>query len=190
MKASKGNSVNDRNLVQAALLVIDVQQGLFKKSTPIYHAEELLQNLNLLIDLAHECNAPVFFIQHSDSKTLVKGSPDWQLHARLQPHTKDSIIHKQHGNAFEDTPLVTELQKRNVSCLVITGLVTHGCVRATCLGALQLGYKVILVEDGHSSYSGDAARLIEEWNQKLSEKNVEIKPASEITFGVLNSPGV
>ena len=36
----------------AALLVIDVQQGLFEKPIPIYQAEKLLANLNRLIDSA------------------------------------------------------------------------------------------------------------------------------------------
>lgn len=165
-----------------ALLVIDVQQGLFGKSTPIYKAEELLQNITLLIDRAHRNNIPVFYIQHSDLRTLVKGSSDWQLHPRLQPLATDCIIHKQHGNAFEETALEEVLQSRNVTSLVITGLVTHGCVRATCLGALQLGYRVILAEDGHSSFSKEAAKLIEEWNQKLSAMEAELKPASEIDF--------
>ena len=74
------------------------------------------------------------------------------------------------------------MRSRNITILVVTGLVTHGCVRATCLGARQLGYKVVLVEDGHSNYSKQAARIIDEWNQKLSAENIELRPASEIGF--------
>jgi len=170
------------NQNNTALLVIDVQQGLFRKSTPIYMADELLENINLLVDRAHGAGVPVFYIQHSDTRTLVKGSHDWQLHPELQPQRMDSIVHKQHGNAFEDTNLDTLLKSKNVTHLVIAGLVTHGCVKATCLGARQSGYNVILVKDGHSSYSNDAARLIEEWNQKLGAQNCELKAASEIAF--------
>ena len=94
----------------------------------------------------------------------------------------DDIIHKQHGNAFEDTNLDELLKSKNITHLVVTGLVTHGCVKATCLGARDLGYEVLLVKDGHSSYSKDAARLIEEWNQKLSGQGCELIGASEIKF--------
>ena len=165
-----------------ALLVIDVQQGLFRKSTPIYKAEQLLKNINLLIDQAHQDEVPVFYVQHSDERSLVEGSQDWQLHPRLHPLDIDFIIHKQHGNAFEDTNLGDALQLKNITSLVVTGLVTHGCVRATCNGALELGYRVILVKDGHSNFSKQAARLIDEWNQKLSVQKVELKLASEISF--------
>lgn len=165
-----------------ALLVIDVQQGLFQKSTPIYRAEELLQNIATLIERAHNAGVPVIYIQHSDTKILVMGSPNWQLHPRLQPLAIDYIIHKLHGNAFEDTNLQEVLQSQNISGLVVTGLVTHGCVRATCLGARQLGYPVVLVKDAHSSYSKQAAALIEEWHQKLLAMQVELKATAEVTF--------
>ena len=75
------------------------------------------------------------------------------------------MIHKLHGNAFERTNLKDILEFKGIKGVVITGLVTQGCVRATCIGANSLGYRVILVEDGHSNYSKDADKIIEEWNQ-------------------------
>ena len=166
-----------------ALLVIDVQQELFKKSTPIFKAEELLRKIQAMVEKAHRAGAPVVYVQHSAAKQLVKGSPGWQLHPDLRPLNKDTIVHKEHGNAFEATPLHEILKAQGVKDVVICGLVTHGCVRATCLGGLELGYRVILAKDAHSSYSKDAACLIEEWNEKLSALMVELKLASEIEFG-------
>ena len=61
----------------------------------------------------------------------------------------DIIIHKTHGNAFEGTDLGEELDSRGIRNIIITGLVTNGCIRATCIGGYELGYRVILVEDGH-----------------------------------------
>ncbi|MFZ2095150.1 MAG: isochorismatase family protein [Anaerolineales bacterium] len=107
-----------------ALFVIDVQQGLFKKSTPIYKAGDLLKNINTIIEHAHRNGVPVFYIQHSDMKTLRKGSQDWQLHPELNPLKTDYRIHKQHDNAFEETKLGDILQSKNITNLVITGLVT------------------------------------------------------------------
>lgn len=165
-----------------ALLVIDIQNGLFEKSTPIYRADQLLENIHHLIDRAHQAGMPVIFIQHSSPKTLEKGSAVWQLHPQIQPLAKDMVIHKQHGNAFEETNLREELEKRNVSAVVITGLVTHGCVKATCLGAIEEGYKVVLVSDGHSSYNKDAAQLIDKWNRAIHEKGAEVLEARKVKF--------
>ncbi len=166
-----------------ALLVIDVQQGLFKKSTPIYNSRSLLENINLLVERAHAAAVPVVYVQHSAAKQLVKGSPDWQFHPDLQPLRLDFIVHKEHGNAFEATHLHEILQSKGVKTVVICGLVTHGCVRATSLGALELGYRVLLAGDAHSSYSKDAPRLVEEWNQKLADLGAEVKSSGEIEFG-------
>jgi len=100
--SKRSKKVNQSNI---ALLVIDVQQGFFGKSTPIYKAEELLQNITSLVDRAHRGGVPVFYVQHSDLRTLVKGSPAWQLHRRLQPLATEGIVHNLHGNADQKTGL-------------------------------------------------------------------------------------
>lgn len=168
---------------ESALLVIDVQRGLFNKSTPIYQAEQLLANIHTLVRRAHEASAPVVYVQHSSEKYLVLGSNDWKLHMRLSPLPDDLRVEKQKGNAFEVMPLMGEMEARQVGRVVVCGLVTQGCVRATALGALQLGYRVVLAGDTHSSYSKDAAKLIEQWNGKLAAAGAEVRPAAEIEFG-------
>lgn len=165
-----------------ALLVIDVQQELFSKSTPIYQADALLNNLDTLIERAHSAGAAVVYVQHSSERFLVKGSPGWQLHARLQPAAGELIIHKVHGSAFEETPLGDELARLGVTRLVICGLVTHGCVKATTLDAVRLGFQTTLVSDAHSSYSKDAPRLIEEWNQKIAQAGASLAATQAVRF--------
>jgi len=167
-----------------ALLVIDVQQGLFQQSRPVHQAEQLLSNLETLIEAARRTGAPLVFIQHSNQKQLVRDTPAWQLHPRLVPGPGEPTIHKQHGNAFQETNLQAELQARGVSRVLITGLVTQGCVRATCLGALKLGYQVTLVSDAHSTYSKGAPDVIEKWNHALSEKGAVLKETRQIDFNL------
>lgn len=165
-----------------ALLVIDVQKGLFEKAKPIYQAELLLTNITTLIHKARQAGVPVIFIQHANHKDLQKGSAAWQLHPAINPLAEELIIHKLHGNAFEGTTLRAALDQSNVRNVIITGLVTHGCVKATCLGALAAGYKVMLVSDGHSSYNPDAAQLIEKWNQLIREQGAEVMEAQKVKF--------
>ena len=93
---------------------------------------------------------------------LPRGLDDWRLHAALHPTEADLIVHKTHSNAFEEAALQQELAGRGMGRVVVAGLVTHGCVKATCLGARALSYDVVLAADGHSSYSKDAAGLIED----------------------------
>lgn len=182
MEKSKSKKLTVAGTEINALLVIDVQKGLFNKTIPIFKADVLLRNITILVEKAHENHVPVIYIQHSNDTILAYGSDGWQLHSGIKPTNKDFLIYKKHGNAFEETSLGGLLQSKSVNSLVITGLVTHGCVKATTIGALALGYKVTLVKDGHSNYSKDAPDLIEKWNQKLSENGVVVKSAVEIKF--------
>ncbi len=65
---------------------------------------------------------------------------------------------------------------------MVTGLVTHGCVKATCQGALKRGYLVTLVSDGHSNYHKKPEDVIGEWNLKLASEGAEVCTASEVEF--------
>ncbi len=169
--------------MHTALIVIDVQKSLFERGTPVYRAEELLTNLCALAERARAAGSPVYYVQHCNDSFLLKDSDGWQLHPRLQLVSGDIIVHKRHGNAFEKTDLHVQLQAQGVDTLVIGGLVTQGCVQASCQGALSLGYRVILVGDGHSTFHRQAARLVDEWNQRLSGNGVEVCPEGEIDFG-------
>ncbi len=168
---------------RAALLIIDVQKGLFEHETPIYEAETLLANIQLLIDHAHAAGAPVFYIQHSTDTVLLEGTNEWNLHPAMKPVASDYSIHKHHGNAFEDTSLKADLDALHVSRVVVVGLLTKNCVQATCYGAHDLGYDVTLVQDGHSNYSEHAREIIEEENEMLRREGiVHLQRAAEVNF--------
>lgn len=167
---------------QTALIVIDVQQGLFEKSTPIFQAEKVLANINTLMDRARKNDVPVIFIQHSNDTTLHIHTPPWQLHPAIRPVRGETIIHKKHGNAFMDTDLDEKLKQKQINTLVVTGLVTHGCVKATTLGGLEKGYRVILVSDAHSNYSKDNPRIIQKHNALLNKKGAALIETNNLDF--------
>ena len=171
------------NLTNPALLIIDVQRGLFEKELPIYDEDRLLANINLLADKAHAAKVPVFWVQHCSEKTLVEGTDGWKLHKAFIPSKADNFIRKHHGNAFQDTPLKAELDALHVRTVVVAGLVTHGCVQHTCNGAHELGYDVILVKDAHSNFNVKARDVINEWNTSLSkDKVVRLQSTVEVDF--------
>ena len=94
-----------------ALLVVDVQQALFERPTPIYRADELLNTLSNLIEHVDQRWRP-----WSTSATATNCcNPDRRGGScirRLQPADDDLVIYKTHGNAFQDTSLDAELNAR------------------------------------------------------------------------------
>ena len=170
-----------------ALLIIDVQRDLFEKSTPVYRGDLVLKNINALVDRAHAAGVPVFYVQHSTKTTLLEGSSGWQLHPALKPQKTDHFIRKHHGNAFEDTRLKGDLGVLHVSRVIVVGLVTDGCVQATCKGAHALDYDVTLVEDAHSTNSANGEQVIDKWNTKLSQGIVHLQATADVDFGAADS---
>ena len=171
------------NSSETALLVIDVQRALFTRSNPVYLAYKLIETINALISRAHLYGVQTVYIQHNNASILKKGTSGWQLHPDLSPPiSQDLSIQKAHGNAFVETLLQDYLEVRGIKNLLITGLVTEGCVRATSLGGLDIGYEVILVKGGHSNYNEDAEQVIEKHESELEEAGVVIISSEGIDF--------
>lgn len=170
------------NADQTALLVIDVQRALFTRPNPVYKAYQLLETINRLVDRSRLYGARVIFIQHANQSLLLEGTEGWQIHPDLSPEDTDILIQKKQGNAFLDTPLQRELKSLGIQNLLITGLVTQGCIRATSLGGLEKGYRIFLIEGGHSNYNKDAAQVINERETELIEAGVHLVSPESIDF--------
>jgi len=168
------------NAKNTAILVIDVQKGLFKQKKPVYNEKRLLINILQIINFARGNGIHLIFVQHANKGILKKGSLGWELHPHIEPLHNEDVVQKNNASAFNDTNLHILLDKKGIKQLILLGMTTHGCVKATCLDAIKIGYDVMLVEDAHSSFSKNASELINEWNRKLSEKGIILKSCSEI----------
>jgi nicotinamidase-related amidase len=73
--------------------------------------------------------------------------------AKLAPPAR--VIDKTRYSAFALTTLSTHLQARGADALVVTGSETDVCVLATVLGAVDRGFRVVLVTDGVCSGSDE-----------------------------------
>ncbi|EXJ93800.1 hypothetical protein A1O1_02193 [Capronia coronata CBS 617.96] len=63
----------------------------------------------------------------------------------LEPAEGEVVVVKKYPSAFFGTSLISELQVLDVDTLVICGVSTSGCVRATTLDALQYGFRPMVV---------------------------------------------
>lgn len=167
---------------KTALLIIDVQRALFTRPTPVYEDRRMLEVINGLVDLAHLYNFLVIYIQHSNQSILKEGTDGFKLHPALKPQRGDLSVLKKHGNAFKDTTLQSILESRGLENLIVTGLVTQGCVRATSLGGVDLGYQMFLVKGGHSNYNKDAPKIIEAHEEDLKNAGVMLVNVDELAF--------
>ena len=70
-----------------------------------------------------------------------------QIAAPLTPHDGEPVVRKQGASAFHGTDLDARLRSAGVDTVLLAGLSTSGCVRATAVDAVQLGYTPVVVRE-------------------------------------------
>jgi nicotinamidase-related amidase len=98
--------------------------------------------------------------------------------ARFAPPAK--VIDKPAYSAFTESDLLSFLASKHVHTLVITGSETDVCVLATVLAAVDLGFRVVIVEDALCSSSDDGHdALMTLYHDRYAEQ-IELVKAAEL----------
>ena len=115
----------------------------------------------------------------------VQGSPGAELAPGLDRSRIDELVdvgdkpHVEGYSAFDGSDFETRLRSRGVDSLVIGGLATDYCVRATALDARRHGFGVKLVTDavrGLEASPGDVQAALDE----MKEAGVELVTSDEL----------
>ena len=173
-------------MTPVALVLIDVQVGMFDPAGPVHAGDELLETLSDLVARARAARAPVVYVQHCGSAAsgLEQGSPGWSIHPRLAALPGDIHIVKTEPDSFQGTSLDELLRECGVTTLVVGGIATEYCVDATVRSAYARGYRVVLAADGHGTWGTDmltADQIVAHHNRTL-QRFGEVRPASEVKF--------
>ena len=146
-----------------ALVVVDMCRGFIDPSSPLgFKCDELIQANIILVNKFREMNLPVIFtttIYRDISEASVfrskipalnilkPGSEETLFLAELSPDSEDILIEKKFASSFFGTNLADDLRRMNVDSVVISGVTTSGCVRATALDSLQNNFLTTVAED-------------------------------------------
>jgi nicotinamidase-related amidase len=90
----------------------------------------------------------------SFAKAFEAGAEQHQLWPELVVEAEDWIIDKTRFSAFipGTCTLHDQLTARGIDTLIVTGTVTNCCCESTVRDAMQLGYKVLFVQDGNAAF--------------------------------------
>lgn len=171
----------------SALLIIDMQQGLFRGPVSPWSADAVLANIRLLIANARQAEVPVFFARHigSDDSPFSEKGPLTQLIPELDVKKQDVVFTKRYPSCFRDTELQRELNQRGIKQLVIAGMKTEFCVDTTCRAAPDLGFRTVLISDAHTTMDNEhlsASDIIRHHNSTLAGPFVALSTASDWHF--------
>jgi nicotinamidase-related amidase len=173
--------------MKSAVVVIDIQSGLFDSDPRPYEADEVVQRINSVTNQARAAGVPVIFIQSEHPGFLEYGTNRWQLQSGLAVKEGDIKIRKTMANAFLKTNLEETLKSIGANNLIICGYSTEFCVDSTLRYASALGYNIQLVTDAHTTHDKEhlsAKQIREHHNITLSKgPTVSAVLSSDINIG-------
>lgn len=149
-----------------ALLIIDFVKAYLVKSSPLYAGvEQARADCEKLLRAARAAHIPVihtnvvyqtggrdggvFFRKVPALSCFEKGKhPDLAAFADgLEPAEGETIISKQYASAFFGTSLAATLTSMQIDTVLIAGLSTSGCVRASAVDCVQHGFVPVVVRE-------------------------------------------
>lgn len=92
-------------------------------------------------------DAGVFIEKVPALRELRLGTSDVEVDDRVAPVGDERVLLKKYASAFFGTDLATELVTDGVDTLVLAGVTTSGCIRATAVDGMQHGYRVVVPEE-------------------------------------------
>jgi len=148
---------------RAALLLIDLQQGLLDADPPLHDGEGLVRRLSRLAEVIRDRGDLVVVVQDDHGPGLWTPESDgWAVHRHLETRAGDVWISKSFGDAFRETTLEAGLRLRGIHRLIVAGCMTDFSVRSTLQRSLMLGFDSVLVSDGHSTLSNERRSAVME----------------------------
>lgn len=161
---------------RTALLLVDpyndfLSEGgkLWPMVADVAKAVGLHDNLRAITTAARKAGIPVFIVPHhraepgdfagwdhptpyqlggAQMQVFAKGSWGGEWHPDFAPEPGDIIV-KEHwgGSGFANTDLDFLLKQKQISHLILIGLIANTCIESTARFAVELGYHVTLVRD-------------------------------------------
>ncbi len=152
----------------AALVLIDLQEGILSFPLAPYTASQMVERANSLAEGFRMKQFPVFYVKaamHEFAElpvdvALVEGPPPGnaalELSGKLNRQEGDSVIAKRQWGAFDGTDLDQQLRRKGIRTIVLGGVATNFGVESTARAAFDLGYQVVLAEDAMSTFDPQA----------------------------------
>ena len=147
-----------------ALILIDLVQAYFEPDCELYaDVDDALQSALRVLEIARERGILIIYtnvVYQGDGidggrfyekalplRHFCKGNPMGGWAAGIQPRENELVVSKQYPSAFFGTSLASTLTAKGVDTLIITGLTTSGCIRASTVDAMSNGFIPIVVAD-------------------------------------------
>lgn len=122
--------------------------------------------------IVNEFSLADWFFNLLRKNSAIRGSPGAEIDSRVDARGFP-IFPKAAADAFSNPALQTHLCEKKITSLVLTGVMTEACVRATALSAMLRGYPVSVLSDVVASNQN--------WKHRLGLWHLQRKGARVMT---------
>jgi nicotinamidase-related amidase len=105
------------------------------------------------------------------------GSKEAAILDELAPRPGEVVIAKTTGSVFNSTRIDWILRNMGIETLIVTGVVTNGCVEGSVRDAADIGYEVVLISDATTALTVEEH---EDALRRLGSGSVRVRSADEI----------
>lgn len=138
--------------MKQALLLIDIQNDYFPGGAmELAGSPEAGERAGRLAQAFRAASLAVIHVQHVATRQgatfFLPGTPGVAIHECVAPQQGELVVTKHFPNSFRQTNLLEQLRRRQISTLVIAGMMTHMCVDTTTRAAADLGFQCTLAHD-------------------------------------------
>ena len=135
-----------------ALLIIDIQNDYFPGGTmELVGSAQAGQRAGTLLAAFRAHALPVIHVQHVSTRPgasfFLPDTEGVKIHESVRPAEGETVVVKHFPNAFRETTLAAELERRGIRELTIAGMMTHMCVDGTTRAAADAGFAITLAHD-------------------------------------------
>jgi nicotinamidase-related amidase len=139
----------------AALLVIDVQQGMDDPVCGERNNPDAERQISTLLAAWRDAGWPIIHVQHMSDEPdspLRPDAPGYAFKPEALPQEGEPVFRKTVNSAFIGTTLEDHLRRAGIHTLVIAGMTTDHCVSTSARMANNLGFAVVVVEDATATF--------------------------------------
>ena len=172
---------------RSALIIVDLQRGLMHGPVIPHEGERVVERTMWLIERARRSDMPIVFVQYygPSGSPIEQGAKAWELIDGLDVQGDDIRIQKMRPSIFFGTDLAAKLKDREVGRLILVGMKTQYCIDTSCRIGCEIGFKIVLAQDAHTTVDGpqfSAKQIINYHNDLLRGPFAEVMPADQIVF--------
>ncbi len=134
----------------AALVIIDVQNGIDHPSWGERNNPGAEQNIAALLRIWRAAKLPIYHVRHDSLEPeshYRPGQPGNDFKPEAMPEPGEIVIVKRTNSAFIGTDFESRLRAAGHTRLVVVGVITNNSVEATVRMAGNLGFETYLAED-------------------------------------------